>query len=121
MENTIMEFWQMMWDYNAQTVVMLTECDEVKQIVRYFHHSRGKKKKKMFQNFRFAGVSGILAYRGKRFRVGDISRSIVRNQGDREWDDPARSGGPISARRLRIECQNRARAAISARLLAPQR
>ncbi|XP_071863739.1 putative receptor-type tyrosine-protein phosphatase mosPTP-1 isoform X3 [Bombus fervidus] len=28
MENTIMEFWQMMWDYNAQTVVMLTECDE---------------------------------------------------------------------------------------------
>ena len=29
MENTIMEFWQMMWDYNAQTVVMLTECDEV--------------------------------------------------------------------------------------------
>lgn len=24
-----MEFWQMMWDYNAQTVVMLTECDEV--------------------------------------------------------------------------------------------
>lgn len=29
MENTIMEFWQMMWDYNAQTVVMLTECNEV--------------------------------------------------------------------------------------------
>lgn len=51
MENTIMEFWQMMWDYNAQTVVMLTECDEVKQIVRYFHHSRGKKKKKCFKIF----------------------------------------------------------------------
>ena len=31
MENTIMEFWQMMWDYNAQTVVMLTECDEVSE------------------------------------------------------------------------------------------
>ncbi|XP_034171588.1 putative receptor-type tyrosine-protein phosphatase mosPTP-1 isoform X3 [Osmia lignaria lignaria] len=28
MENTIMEFWQMMWDYNAQTVVMLTEYNE---------------------------------------------------------------------------------------------
>ncbi|XP_031831667.1 putative receptor-type tyrosine-protein phosphatase mosPTP-1 isoform X7 [Nomia melanderi] len=28
MENTIMEFWQIMWDYNAQTVVMLTECND---------------------------------------------------------------------------------------------
>lgn len=39
MENTIMEFWQMMWDYNAQTVVMLTECDEVDKsfVSRYFH------------------------------------------------------------------------------------
>ncbi|XP_076236366.1 putative receptor-type tyrosine-protein phosphatase mosPTP-1 isoform X2 [Calliopsis andreniformis] len=28
MDHTITEFWQMMWDCNAQTVVMLTECDE---------------------------------------------------------------------------------------------
>ncbi|XP_076175854.1 putative receptor-type tyrosine-protein phosphatase mosPTP-1 isoform X3 [Ptiloglossa arizonensis] len=28
MESTIMEFWHMMWNYNAQTVVMLTECNE---------------------------------------------------------------------------------------------
>ncbi|XP_076619526.1 putative receptor-type tyrosine-protein phosphatase mosPTP-1 isoform X3 [Colletes latitarsis] len=27
-EGTIMEFWHMMWNYNAQTVVMLTECNE---------------------------------------------------------------------------------------------
>lgn len=37
MENTIMEFWQMMWDYNAQTVVMLTECDEVDKSFVRFH------------------------------------------------------------------------------------
>ncbi|XP_053972725.1 tyrosine-protein phosphatase 99A-like isoform X1 [Hylaeus volcanicus] len=28
MKNTIMEFWHMMWNYNARTVVMLTECNE---------------------------------------------------------------------------------------------
>lgn len=62
-----------------------------------------------------------MAYRGKRFRVGDFSGTIVRNQGNSEWNDIARSGGPISARRLRTECQNRARAAVPARLLAAQR
>lgn len=72
-------------------------------------------------NDRFAGVSRILAYRRERLRVGDLPRAILRNQGNRERNDPARSRGPISARRLRIECQNRPRAAISAWLLATQR
>lgn len=32
LKETIMEFWQMLWNHNAQTVVMLTQCDEVKII-----------------------------------------------------------------------------------------
>ena len=38
LEHSIMEFWQMMWDQNAQTIVMLTQCDEVRLLIIFTNH-----------------------------------------------------------------------------------
>lgn len=96
MENTIMEFWQMMWDHNAQTIVMLTQCDEVRASNEIIVQEAGTIWRFVLICDRYlTGISRVLAHRGKGSGVRNVPRTTLRNEGDCKRDYSTRSCSPV--------------------------